>query len=695
MVAEAPETPVWPPPISSSPDGHAPETYSLRPPLSLGRMLGYGLLCGLVGFLVSLRAFAAATLPHILTPDGYNFQGVQEGMPVPRLIDWDPTRIGLLQQYTTLHPLLLSIGGLLVFGLLWTRTLTLLFPALRLLRPYSPPDTVGPSAGARTTAVALDGRMLSRSGWLFILVATPLLVTGYVETVAAGRFPRQAGMLQCVAFIAAGLWIRFTLRPTGMVERSIFPTVLASSRKGRSALGSELSVAVLFGIMLFSLQRNAMQLPAADVLRSLHALGLFDVPRWNALAIHYLLSAILVCFAAGIVFMLLISLPTRPQTKPWPLALALLCMAVTAQLQRPYSSKALADNWDITPTIMLATFPYTPRNPTSGVPDGIEAGKALAHNAGLPSGPASIPPDHRFLLFTHGGTFIGVQHGYTEDGLTTDPATVPKVKAYLERHDYNTALSWTAFKHQFNIGNVHFDSTLALRACLDDLERSPHAVVIPTVREMLFTVAATPQNLALLNEWADDRRFDAADRATVKLMGDLYLRFGEQRKALEWYARADMPHSFMEGVRSHKPLFHAGVIQGAVLWNGKPLAGVQVGAFPFLQNGLPKDLEPQVRGAERGLLPPYSYSDGFGPMEPRPYQFRWMSAGTVTDANGHFTMDHLTEGTYHLVCTLPADTGLKPFQDDRLLAIHPPGDITVRYPKPIADLGTIELTFHP
>jgi hypothetical protein len=658
-------------------------------------MLGYGLLCGFVGFLVSLRAFAAATLPHILTPDGYNFQGVQEGMPVPRLIAWNPTLIALLQQYTALHPILLAIGGLLVFGLLWTRTLTVLFPALRLLRPYSPPGAVGASPAARTTAVALDGRMLNRLGWLFLVVATPLVIAGFLETIAAGRFPKQAGMLQFAAFIAAGLWIRFTLRPSGMVERSLFPTTLPSGRKGLSTLGGELSVATLLGIMLFALLRNAMQMPAADVLRSLHALGLFDVARWNALAIHYLLSAILVCFAAGIVFTLLTSLPTRPQTKPWPLVSALLCMAVTAQLQRPYTSKALADDWDITPSIMLTAWPYSPRNAASGAPDGVEAAKALAHNAGIPSGPGSIPPDHRFLLFLRTGTFIGVQHGYTEDGLTTDPATIPKVQAYLERHDYNTALSWAAFKHLFNIGNLHFDSTLALRACLDDLERSPHAVVIPTVREMLFTVAATPQNLALLNEWADERRFDAADRATLKLMGDLYLRFGEQQKALEWYTRADMPHSFMEGVRSHKPLFHAGVIQGTVLWNGKPLAGVQVGAFPFLQNGLPKDLEPQVRGAERGLLPPYPFSDAFGPMEPRPYQFRWMSAGTVTDADGHFAMDHLTEGTYHVVCTLPADVGLKPFQDDRLHAVNPPGDITVRYPKPTADLGKIELTFHP
>ena len=72
-----------------------------------------------------------------------------------------------------------------------------------------------------------------------------------------------------------------------------------------------------------------------------------------------------------------------------------------------------------------------------------------------------------------------------------------------------------------------------------------------------------------------------------------------------------------------------------------------------------------------------------------------MSAGTTTDSAGHFTLSHLTEGTYHLVCTLPSGIDLKPFQDDRLHILNAPGDISLRYAKPAAALGKIEVTFHP
>ncbi len=688
-VAEAP---------ALSPVSPTPEIPALPPPTA-GRMLRYALLCGFVGFLVSLHAFAAATLPHILTPDGYGFQGVQEGLPIPRLLDWNPTQIGLLQQYSALNPILLGAGALLVFGLLWIRTLSVLFPSLRLFRPHTPTiaDDETSLFTPHASAVALDGRMLLHLSRLFVLAALPPAVLGGLEALIAARFPKTEVTrdLQIAWFLTAGIWLRAVLRPGGFAARSLFPAEFPTGLSRRYSRPNEIAVGLVFGILLFCLQQSAMRLPATDVMRSLHALGIFDIARWNALAFHYLLSVSLVCFGAGLLLLLFLPLPARPWPRVLPLVLAALCVPLAAWLQRPYTSRSLAIDWDITPPIMLAAWPYTPRNPASGVPDNIEAANALAGLAKISRGSGPASPDRRFLLFTPAGTFNALQHGYTEDGLTADLASVPKVKAFLLRRGGSTALSWAAFKQIYNVGNVHFDSTLALRACLDDLEHSPHTAVPPTVRDMLFTIAASPQNLALLNEWADERNSDPGDRASLKLMGDLYLRFGEQKRALDWYTRADMPHSFMAEVRAHKPLFHAGQIEGTVLWNGKPLARAQVGAFPFLQNGLPKDLEGKVRAAERQLMPNYAFSEAFGPMEPRPYLFRWMSAGTMTDSAGHFTLNDLTEGTYHLICTLPADAVLKPFQDDRLHIVKAPSDITLRYAKPTANLGTINLTFHP
>lgn len=665
----------------------------LPPAPTLGRLLRFALLCGFVGCLVSLRTFSAATLPHILTQDGYNFQGIQEGLPVPRLLDWNPMQIGVLQQYTTLNPVLLALGASMLFGLLWICTLRVLFPTLRLF--HAVPGAENVNMGTVAT-VALNSRLLLRMGSLFFMVGLPLAALTLGAFAPLSRYPALARVFPAAGFILMGIWLGFALRRGSFVARKLAPFAPASSWEGNSSLLPEIVRGATFGLLAYLLQMSAMRLPSQDVLRSLHALGTFHVARWNELGFHYLLSVSFVCFGLGLLFMLLA--PLRTQMFPRLLCLVLvgLCAPLSLWLQRPYSLRSLAARWDITPPVMLAAWPYTPSRPGSGIPDGVEPAKELARLLHLALGNQRSTPDHRFLLFAKAGVFNALQHGYTEDGLTTDPASVPKVEAFLQRRDYNTALAWTAFKSIYNVGNVHFDSTLALRACLDDLEHYPHAAVVTrSVRDTLFTVAASPQNLALLNEWADEARFEHGDRACLKLMGDLYVRFGEQQKALEWYARADMPRSFMAGVRANKPLFHTGQVQGTVLWNGKPLVGAQMGAFPYLLNGLPKDLEGEVRRAEGGLVPPFAYSEKFGPYEPRPYQFRWMSAGTTTDSAGHFTLSHLTEGTYHLVCTLPAAVVLKPGQDERLHIVNAPGDITVRYARPAADLGTIALTFRP
>jgi hypothetical protein len=669
------------------------EPAALPPPPTLGRILRYALTCGFVGLLVSLYGFASATLPHLLTPDGFGFQGVVEGLPVTRLLAWNTLLMSLLQDYTALNPFVLSLGGLLLFGFLWIRTLRLLFPTLRLFRPMPAAASTG-EASNKEDVVALDGRLLVRLAWLFLLVGLPLLALGGLEMVALQRIPRITVALQAAGFAAAGIWLFHALRPGGFVARSLVPLERAPTQQ--LSASTNCLRGALFGSLAFLLTMTAMRLPTQETLRSLHALGIFHTGRWNALAFAYLLSVALVSAGIGLLFVALTPRHTRPFPRLLPAILAALCAPLSLWLLRPYTPGALEARWDLTPKILHTAFPYTPRNPASGVPDGPEAAAELARLAGIVKGSSSAFPDRRFLLFTHRSVFDALLHGYTEDGLSADMATAAKVEAFLRRRDYNTALSWTAFKHLYNVGNVHFDSTMALRACLDDLERYPHATVVTrTVRETLFTVAASPQNLALLNEWADKSRFEHGDRACLKLIGDLYVRFGEQRKALEWYTRADMPRSFMAQVRANKPLFHAGVITGTLLWNGKPLTGVQVGAFPYLQNGLPQDLEGLVRAAERQLVPPYSFSDQFGPVEPRPYHLRWMSAGTTTDSAGRFTLNYLTEGTYHLVCTLPANVVLTPIRDERLHVANAPADITVRYAKPSADLGAIQLTFHP
>jgi len=115
--------------------------------------------------------------------------------------------------------------------------------------------------------------------------------------------------------------------------------------------------------------------------------------------------------------------------------------------------------------------------------------------------------------------------------------------------------------------------------------------------------------------------------------------------------------------------------------------------MPRRLNGLPHDLEPTLLRSYRELMAPYPFSRLFPPFHPRPYAFRWITAGTRTDANGAFMLDHLVEGEYRLVCTLPPDIRLAAPLDPTLKVKNAPFRLTFNYASPQQDLGVIEMTY--
>ena len=236
-----------------------------------------------------------------------------------------------------------------------------------------------------------------------------------------------------------------------------------------------------------------------------------------------------------------------------------------------------------------------------------------------------------------------------------------------------------------------FDTTAGLDACITDMERHPHmASCGATARTMMFTCSASTANLALMDRWADERNFVFPTRESRRLMGQLYERFGEKEKALAWYRRADMPKSFLARVRSERPLYHTGRVEGRLMLNGKPLAGVQVGVVPHRLNGLPLDLERTVLAARSEILAFRPY--GLFPRHcPRPYAFRWISASAITDADGRFALTNLTEGEYTLLTALPPSVQLSVPFDPLISVANAPPDIVVNYDQKSMTLGDIAL----
>ena len=506
------------------------------------------------------------------------------------------------------------------------------------------------------------------------------------------------------ALLGAGFWIGF--HRDGVAGDFTQPEWNLRSRR-LFALGIQ---GLAFGLVMYLLCRLGLPQHLQEPLIRLQTLGALTVPLWKWVTLRCLLCFGGVWFAMGAAFALFArrDIARLPRLLLCLVPLAGLGIALIAQ--RDFTPAYLAARFDVRPAL-LQTLPDSafarPGTPTLSEPDNLEAARQMTQLLRLP--PISPKtPGRALVMFNQSLPFLFYQHNFTIDNLPADPTTEGLVTDFLRRRDYQTAFSWMATKHLFNSALMRLDNTSAMRAGLLDLTHSPHNTQFgrPTLLPMLSICAATPQNLALLDQWADQSKFETPDRGSNRLLGDLYRRFGRPDTALNWYRRADMPTSFLKRVGAEKPLFNSGHIDGVLRLNGKPLTGVQVAALPIRLNGLPpyqffpgfrgnRSLEEVILDARQEIL----YADSrrinpaFGPLHPQPYNLRWISASTTTDAQGAYHLDALTEGEYAVICTLPRDIQPRLPEDDRLRFSSPPRPFTVNYRHPTRDLGITEITF--
>ena len=211
------------------------------------------------------------------------------------------------------------------------------------------------------------------------------------------------------------------------------------------------------------------------------------------------------------------------------------------------------------------------------MPDTPATALEMARQLHLSVGPQSGQSGRTLILFDQSLPILTRQNGYTSDGLSPDQVSAKLVADFLHRRDYQTAFAWTAMKHLYNVPLLQFNTTGSLAIGLEDLARCPHNAKFARALLHSFSVcAATPENEALLDRWADENRFAFPDRDSRRLMGDLYRRMGNADKAVVWYRKADMPSSFLKRVQAEKAMFHAGHIEGVIRLNGRPLVGAQV-----------------------------------------------------------------------------------------------------------------------
>ena len=657
-----------------------PRTSTLRAALRCGLLFGSG------GAIIALRSAAQQTLPHILVfNSATDFQEVQDGLPVPRLLDWNVTQITALQFLADMNFILLALGTVLLWSVLLLCAVSALNPTFSLIQKAK--------EGEKRTLfhIAFDGTPI---GKMLRAVQVPALAF-LVVWVGTDRFTgRLADFTVELRLVALGIALWTAFHRYGIAGN--FTRRELQSLRGAA---SELVVTGAgFGLAVYIASQIAFVGPLVTLLDRYQMLGTFHRGYWYFIVGRAVLSSALVWCGAGILLTAL-ARPLRVPARIAYLALVLLVFSAGYSIQRPLRPDVYVKRLDMTPEVRdTIAIPYTPRIVPSGVPQGQPAARELA--ARVPAIPFRDPaksPDHSLLLFTPKGPANTRQAGTTQDGLPLDNASLPAVRDFLEQRHYQTALAWTAIRHLYNVHVSAFDTTAAIGDLLTDLTRCPSLLQCDeTLVTMLTTCAASPQNLALLDQFADTRQFAFPDRESRRLMGNLYRRFGESEKALVWYRRAEMPKTFLKRITADRPMFHTGRISGTLRFNGKPLAGVRIAAQPFQMNGLPPTLAPNVfnhlpsllgtRGPFLPLFPPY---------HPVPYEFRWISAGATTDAEGHFTLNDLIDGAYWLLLRLPDGVLLAPPTDPALHCDNAPKLIPVNYDHPAQNLGTIVLTYAP
>ncbi len=636
-------------------------------------------LFGLGGLFLGLVLLSLAVAPHILQPDGPGYQEIAPHLPIPRLLDWDHSYFPVFQQLGSVASPLTTLLGL---GLVVMAARFVLYCFCPQFVLFTPAQDGALRAGGALHA-HLDSRRLLRFIALAAVVAVPTfgIVMAGIGRPSAVAWPASLSAAGALAFF-------------GLHRRGPGGSWLAANGRGATSRGAAgaACAGALFGLSLAGIRRIIAPEPLTSTLLRFHTLGTFNLAHLNWVLRAYGTAALLAGAATGV---LVAVFACRRGALGIRIILLMLAvgLSVTGRLAlAPLSRISMEHRFDTDRALMALIPPYDPHRSVASVPDGEAPAALLFLRAALA---ACAPPSATigdFAYYSRMGPIALHGTGFTEDGLTVDPASRPRVENYLRSHPDGSALSWTATKHLFNVGAVAFDATAAMDACLRDLEKTPHmGQCSGTLRQMLFTCSASPANQAILGRWADPAAFTVDDREGRKMMGDLFMRMGMSDRALKWYREAEMPRTFLSRIEKDRPVFHSGVVTGRLMLHGLPLSGANVGVAPKRLNGLPRDMEVVVLRADRELMAVQPYSESFPAFTPRPYALRWISASSPTDAQGRFRIENLTEGEYRLVCRLPASVPLTVPDDERLRVAGAPGPFEVNYGKPAVDLGAIAI----
>src|SRR5262249_35466806 len=153
--------------------------------------------------------------------------------------------------------------------------------------------------------------------------------------------------------------------------------------------------------------------------------GSFHTGYWQEIAVELFGALGCIGFAGGA----LVCVFGRPHISAVKrvllIGVVVLGMVAAALIQLPFTPPHRAARLDMTPKVAQGVrFPYDPRFPGSGVPNGLEATQELAKRVNLP---VSLRFPARDVLIFDNGIRISRQRVVSDDGLPTDNIARGKV----------------------------------------------------------------------------------------------------------------------------------------------------------------------------------------------------------------------------------------------------------------------------
>lgn len=259
-------------------------------------------------------------------------------------------------------------------------------------------------------------------------------------------------------------------------------------------------------------------------------------------------------------------------------------------------------------------------------------------------------------------------YGFTT--VNTIAATRENIKLledYINARPEGSVFNYAAEEGVFKIYQTLWDGA----AILDQLKRlAPNTYLARMILlSQLSRMPVTPENLAILAEFADENKYSAGGNAAIKLAG-AYSHFGKGDEARSWYdkgiAMGADDHIINEVQLPDETRLISGVINGKLRVNGVVPAGARVGLFVWKEND-PEEIEPWIMGSR-------------------------LAAITDLGGEGTFSFKNLGRHSYRLAVktdrtSIPYDIAV-----EQISLKNAPGIISLDLANPAVDLGVIEVS---